>query len=153
MNGHDQKLKAPQGRSLGRLFSVEEANRAMVLVRRIVDDIITEYALLSDLHETIEAAQHTGRHGYGEAARERMVRAVERIQGFVGELDHVGVDLKDWTLGVVHFPCLAGGREVVLCWEAGERGVCHWHEVDSDCAERKTVESLPADEPVLAGRH
>ena len=151
MNGNARNLK-PAGNAprTDRLFSLSEANRSLVLVGRIVADIVEEYGMLTDLHETAEAAQRADRHGYTEAARDRMVQAVERIQDFVSELDQVGVDLKDWTLGVVHFPAMAGGREVVLCWEAGEAEVGFWHEVDSSCADRKGVESLPSDEPALA---
>jgi len=133
-------------RMTGRLFTVTQANRSLVLVRRIVNDITQQYTLLGDLQETIEAAQESGRYDQVSVSRNDLLRSVERIQDYVSELDDIGVDLEDWTLGVVHFPCLAGGREVVLCWQQGEDEVGFWHEVDSQFADRKSIDTLPAEQ-------
>ena len=53
------------------------------------------------------------------------------------------MELRDWSLGIVDFPCLAAGSEVRLCWRWGEGQVAHWHEVDEGFANRKPITSLP----------
>jgi len=151
MAGRDGNFQAAlTDRVTGRLFTVAQANRALVLVRRIVNDITDQYALLGDLQETIESAQESGKYDQVRVSRDGLLRSVERIQDYVGELDDVGVDLEDWTLGVVHFPCLAGGREVVLCWRQGEEEVGFWHEVDSQFADRKAIDTLPVNSRIHA---
>jgi hypothetical protein len=125
-----------------KLFTVDEANCALILVRRIVIDILDDYGRLTDLQETIESAQQSGEYDRAQRAQNQLVEAVERIQDYVEELDEVGVDLKDWTLGVVDFPSMADGREVALCWQAGESEVAHWHEVDQESC-RQPLETLP----------
>lgn len=126
-----------------RFFTLPEANRALVLVERIVADVLCEYLRLNDLQETIEAAQESGKYDTARAARDELVESVDRVHTHVDELEDVGADLKDWTLGVVDFPCIAGGREVALCWQAGEEGIRFWHDPDAGCAERKPLETLP----------
>jgi len=133
-------------RGCRRMFETADANRSLVLVARVVDDITAEYARMTDLQETIDAAQESARYDRARSARDELLAAVERIQGFVRELDDIGVDLADWTLGIVHFPCVAGGREVALCWQRGEAEVSFWHEADSDAEDRKPIETL-----VMAG--
>lgn len=130
-----------------RFFTVAEANRALVLVKKIVDDITEEYSRLTELHEMSEVSTDS-ESSLGNEVRQQLVNSVTRIQGYVQELDEIGVDLKDWTLGVVHFPCMADGREVALCWESGETKVLHWHESDSEFTDRKPIDTLPIDHPM-----
>jgi hypothetical protein len=125
-----------------RLFSVEEANRALVLVRRIVADIVREYARLTDLQETVDAA--FGASGGPIAAREELAATAERLRVCLEELEDVGVELKDFPRGIVDFPARFGGTPVYLCWRPGEPTVCHWHELGEGFAQRRSIATLPA---------
>ena len=124
-----------------RLFAAEQADRSLVLVERIVEDIIFEHARVADLQETIEAVG--SRHDRDiDALIGQMLGAIDSLQACLGELDCVGAYLCDWSAGVVDFPSLAGGREVRLCWRYGESHVSHWHEVDSGCAARQSLSGI-----------
>jgi hypothetical protein len=50
--------------------------------------------------------------------------------------------VKDLDTGLVDFPALHKGEEVLLCWQFGEDEVTHWHGVDEGFAGRKP---LPLD--------
>jgi len=154
MNQFDLSLSS-DGRhgDVRRYFTLEEANRAIVLVRRIVGDIVAHYGKLVDLQETIEEAQKTGLYERSESAQAKLVTTAEKIQGCAEELDALGVELRDWAMGAVDFPCIADGREVYLCWRHGEHEVAYWHEADAGAESRQSIESLPADDPVGAENH
>ena len=126
------------------LFTPDKANRALVLVRRIVADIISQSRRLDDLQETLEAMQQ-GRYGLSESTREEVIEAIDTIESYVRELNDVGADLRDWTLGLVDFPCLADGREVCLCWSPEDETIKHWHDAGNECSGRKPIEMLPVD--------
>ena len=126
-----------------RHFTVEQADRALVLVRRVVADIILEYQEMLDLNEVVEAAVGSGSEGEIDRCRKRLVQTVDRLQTCVEELCDVGVELRDWSLGVVDFPAIAGGREVYLCWQFGEPRVMFWHELSAGDGGRQSVETLP----------
>ncbi|MBS3734405.1 MAG: DUF2203 domain-containing protein [Phycisphaerae bacterium] len=144
----------PADASVRRWFTPQQADRALVLVRRVLADIVTLYRRLLDLQEAVEATEGAA-GGSAAAAREELIDTAERLHGCLAELDEIGVELKDWDRGVVDFPCRAGGREVRLCWRRGEPSVAHWHDVHPDsgtygrnCADdRHPLRTLPSHQP------
>ena len=139
------KVTGGEVRPAKRIFTVEEANRSLVLVRRVVGDVTSEYVRLLDLQEALEAAEESGAADQSESTRLELIRTAGRLRSYLEELDEIGVELKDWSLGVVDFPCLAGGRQVLLCWQHGEDEVAHWHELDVDFGGRQPIKTLPKD--------
>lgn len=122
-----------------RYFSPAEATRALVLVRKIVADVVGQYGRMIDLQEEMETAQGSGAGDRTESVQRELVDAARRLQGFATELDDVGVELKDWSLGIVDFPCLIDGREAYLCWRHGEARVEYWHEMCQDPSNRQPI--------------
>ncbi|HUT00879.1 MAG TPA: DUF2203 domain-containing protein [Phycisphaerae bacterium] len=139
-----QDAAEPAARSAPkRVFTVGEANRALVLVRRIVADVIQEYSRLLELQETLEAAEAHGAAEEYALAHAALTRSAEGLRACLAELDDVGVELKDWSLGAVDFPSTAGGRQVCLSWRYGQERVEHWHEMESSFASLQPLETLP----------
>ena len=125
-----------------RCFTLHDANRALVLVKRILADVTEDYARLVDLQEIIDAAQLGDIGRQARRAQEDILIVAERLQHCAEEIEQIGVELKDWSVGVVDFPCAAGGRLVHLCWRLGEPEVAYWHEVDAGFAERRPIHVL-----------
>ena len=120
-------------------FSLDEANRALPYVQRVVDDVVEVYGQIVDLRRRLEDL------GAGEEALElerQYELAMDRLGDLVDELHLVGVELKDFEKGLVDFPALHAGREVLLCWQRGESGVGYFHEIDAGYAERQSVTAL-----------
>lgn len=127
-----------------KFFTPEEADRALVLVRRIVRDVVTYYRQVLDCQEILEASQSRGSREQVEQAQKDTLRCIEKLQSCANELEEVGVELKDWSAGVVDFPAFAAGRQVHLCWQHGEECVHYWHESGCDCGTREELASLMA---------
>ncbi len=134
-----QREKQSQTGVVRRHFSLAEANRALVLVRKIVGDVVGQYGRMIDLQEEVESAPGAGANDRTESLQRELVESARRLQGFATELDDVGVELKDWSLGVVDFPCLIDGREAYLCWRHGETAVEYWHEMCQDPSNRQPI--------------
>lgn len=127
-----------------RIFTVEKANRALPLVRRIVADITAEHPRWRELVSRYELAAGGARSDLGESAEmialQREIDAVAAlITGYVAELEQVGVTLKGFEDGLVDFYGLHEGRVVCLCWREGEDSVAHWHEMDAGFAGRQPI--------------
>jgi len=135
-----------------RVFALAEANRAIVLVKRIVADIVAEYARLLDLQEALEVAEASGAQDRYEETRLALIRSAGRLRIYLAELDDVGVELKDWSLGVVDFPCIAGGKPVCLSWQPGQERIEQWHEVDTSFAHAQPIEALPVSKRYVSHR-
>ena len=142
MNRFDCEIDSDVSTLCERHFTAQEANAALVLVSRIAADVTAGYRRLMDLQEVLEAAQTARDRDRSDSTRRDLIRIVEKLQSCLQELDDVGVELKDWALGLVDFPCMASGREVVLCWQHGETGVAHWHELNEDCSNRQPLSAL-----------
>jgi hypothetical protein len=129
-----------------RYFTPSEANELLTEVRPLAESLV----------------EH--RQGMRVAA-ERRARLTARIAGNGGDLDpqepgeldeqfqreshaftqaaeqleRLGVLVKDLDTGLVDFPALRHGEEVLLCWQVGEDEVAHWHGLDEGFAGRKPL--------------
>jgi hypothetical protein len=117
------------------LWTVERANRALPLVRRIVDDLVRAHAEWRDIVErfTLASARNTAAVPDPEALRlqREAGRSAAEVDAFVRELAELGVECKSLDSGLVDFPSEREGRVVYLCWRQGEAQVTHWHETDA----------------------
>jgi hypothetical protein len=121
-----------------RLFTVEQANAALPLVRVIAQDLAD---LSSEVIERRQRIAHLrgGRNVNSndpyssELAQieEELERDAERLEGYVEELRDLGVEPKYGPEGLVDFPSLIDGRVVFLCWKIGEAEITCWHEIDA----------------------
>jgi len=132
-----------------KFFTVEQANATLPLVRAIVRDLTALAVDLRDRHERLrhapEGASISPEHEEELAqARAALDLDLERLRGYEEELAELGVELKDYLLGLIDFPALIEDRPVYLCWKAGEDAVTHWHELDAGFAGRRPIEAALA---------
>ena len=129
-----------------KLYTVQEANRTLPFVRRVVDDIVTTYAKWQATVREFELASAGVRADVPDeratALQTEAQRLAAEIAGFVRELEQLGVEFKGYDLGLVDFPSLMGDRTVYLCWRLGEPDVRFWHELDGGYAGRQPIEPL-----------
>lgn len=138
--------KPTQGK---KYFTVAEANAMLPLVRAIVRDISELARELDDRQERVERCRpdrdDVVSPAHAEEVREIMAeieRGHERMSEYVEELTRLGIELKDFRVGLIDFRCRAGNREVYLCWRLGEPEVGFWHELDAGFAGRQELMSL-----------
>jgi hypothetical protein len=122
-----------------KLFTVDEANRALPLVRLIVRDIVTTHARAADLHARLAVRLPAPQRQTIEHALEHQV---DRLNDLVDELKTVGCELKDYRSGLIDFIGKYAGREIHLCWKLGETCVDHWHELHTGFCDRQPVSKL-----------
>lgn len=127
-----------------RLFTIEQANRMLPLVRRIVEDIVQDYARWREQVGVLEVVA-AGRRGHAppdeaEKVEKDTQRLAADIERYVTELRELGVDFKGFDQGLVDFPAELDGRRVYLCWKLGEESVEHWHYIEAGFAGRQKLE-------------
>ena len=123
------------------IFTVEVAQRALPLVRRIVIDIVRQYHMLIDAQKAYQDLLRHGPSDALEAARDHRQTVTARLTELTDELDLIGCELKDYEIGLVDFPAVIDGREVYLCWKLGEETIDYWHDILEGAAGRR---ALPA---------
>jgi hypothetical protein len=132
-----------------RHFTPEEANGLLEQVRPIAESLVAHRRAF-----TVSAARRarlnariSGNGGDLDPQEpreldEQLEREAEAVVRAVEELEGLGVLVKDLDRGLVDFPALHEGEEVLLCWQVGEEEVAYWHGVDEGFAGRKP---LPLD--------
>lgn len=129
---------------MNRQFTVDEANRTLPLVRRIVEDVVRQHRVWREkiLELDLVASSSKSSEPHERAVRlEREVQALAReIDGYQRELDELGIQLKDRRLGLVDFPSDMNGRTVLLCWRLGEAEVQFWHDEDAGYSGRQPLQ-------------
>ncbi|HJQ30783.1 MAG TPA: DUF2203 domain-containing protein [Pyrinomonadaceae bacterium] len=124
-----------------KLFTVEEANELLPSVRGIVRRIQRAYARVSSAQEAAQAAA-TGaaQGGGGMPGGSGYVLALTALAEAAGQLEALGVQLKDYERGLIDFPAMREGRVVLLCWQMGEGDeVEWWHDLEAGFAGRQPL--------------
>lgn len=131
-----------------RLFTVEDANKTLPLVRAIVSDIVKQIQVVRELEQRLASIRALRRKPHGadlyseEVAQTEVECRQEKVvlDEYLGELNKLGVECKGPD-GQCDFPSLRDGREIYLCWKLGEPSVMYWHGVDSGFVGRQRLEN------------
>jgi hypothetical protein len=139
----DAAIRAGVNNAAARTFTVEQANRMLPLVRRIVRDIVDAHQTWSRAVQSYETAATWTRADSPSSQLATLEADVRRlaaeIEGYLVELRELGVDFKGFEQGLVDFPGERDGRVVCLCWKLDEDEVKFWHEVSDGYAGRQSL--------------
>ena len=127
-----------------RIFTLEEAERTLPLLRRILADLKREYEVWREALAQYEVLTGGTRAETGETvslieARMAVSESAGRIDGYLSEIAAIGCLFKGFEEGLVDFYALRDDRLVLLCWKYGEDHITHWHEVDSGFPGRQPI--------------
>jgi len=124
-------------------FTVDQANRTLPLVRKIVEDVVRQHRLWRETILELDLVASTASAGAPPQRASQLERdatlLARELDGYQRELEALGIQLKDRRLGLVDFPSEMGGRHVLLCWRLGEPEVQFWHEIDSGFGGRQPL--------------
>jgi hypothetical protein len=123
----------------GRHFTREEANALLPQLTTLLSQLRDAKDELTDTeaHEALSEAAPT--NGGGEEGRQVGVAFLE-VRRLLETVEQAGIVLRDIDRGLVDFPALLDGREIYLCWEAGEDEVAYWHELEGGYGGREPLE-------------
>ena len=129
-----------------RIFTPDEANAALSELRPLVEGMVDGKRALDEAQERRDdVAQRIAGNGGGippaelgalEAAVED---AAKTLAGTIGEIQALGVLVKDLDTGLVDFPGQRAGQDILLCWQLGEDEVAFWHGLEDGYAGRQPL--------------
>lgn len=150
---------SPDEYTPARIFTVEEANARLPLVRVIVSDLMKLAAELSERRDRLSQLSSKRPGGSSdvyqaevEQVEQELEKESERLADYLRELLELGVEPKSAVGGLVDFPAIIEGKLAYLCWRFDEPEILYWHELDAGFAGRQSlaVESVSGTGP--AGR-
>jgi hypothetical protein len=126
-----------------RLFTVEEANALLPVLRPLVERILENIRRLKLKSEIVIRQEQLDPEAPNLMDRLQrdgeIARLIGQLKGCVEEIHSHGCMCKGVEQGLVDFPCLLGSEVVFLCWQFGEPTVSHWHRVDDGFAGRRPL--------------
>jgi hypothetical protein len=130
-----------------RHFTPAEANEELREIRPLAEQLVAHRREQRRLEgeRTELAAKIAGNGGGLEAQAVAELEHAERrerveIARCVNDIHNRGAIVKDLDLGLVDFPAVREGEEVLLCWRLGEDEVAHWHGLEEGFAGRKPLD-------------
>jgi hypothetical protein len=124
-----------------KVFSVEEANALLPTARHILQSVRRAHRRLLAYREAAQkASEGAEQGGGGMPGGSKYVQVLTELASRTGELEALGIQLKDYERGLIDFPSLRDGRVILLCWQLGEGDeVEWWHDVDAGFAGRQPL--------------
>lgn len=113
---------------MGKTFTLQEANRALVFVAPVLKEVQTIWSALMGFQATEDGTSET------------VIRnKVARLKTCNDELAQVGCLIKDPVEGILDFPSFYKNQPVFLCWKLGEEQIEFWHTLSENIQARHPV--------------
>jgi hypothetical protein len=124
-----------------KLFTIEEANSLLPSVRPIVKSIQRSHRRLISFQKTAKHAAEGAENGGGGMTQGPLyANLLIELSLSTGQLESLGVQLKDYSQGLIDFPSMREGRVVLLCWKADEGDQLEWwHDLETGFGGRQPL--------------
>lgn len=123
-----------------KLFTLTEANELLPGVSANLKTIQKLYAKIDTFRDAARSAALASEFGGGMKGGSQYVKALYDIGKITTELYELGIQLKDYSRGLIDFPSMRDGRVVLLCWQLGEdEKIEWWHEIEAGFAGRQPL--------------
>ena len=131
-----------------RYFTIEQARAALPTVERSIRDACSAKSKYDEadnwLQSLTQRIMFTGGMTVDTSVAEDWKNQRDSngrtLKAAMEKLEEIGVQVKDLEVGLVDFPTLFRGEEVLLCWRMDEEDIEHWHGVHEGFAGRKVID-------------
>jgi hypothetical protein len=131
-----------------RTFTLDEAQSLVPVLESLLRTAMQAKSLMDEVDAEMQELHHRLFLSGGmfldmlPLARRKAekTRAEQRAKDAIAEIDSIGVQVKDLSIGLLDFPCEVEGQKILLCWKLGEKSITHWHGVAEGFAGRKPID-------------
>jgi hypothetical protein len=124
---------------MNKYFTVEEANALLPELRVMLGQAKQERQKLLHLSSHLAGAKEGHLFDYGSPAGPAYIEVLDTFYRVAGDIEVLGVVVKDFEQGLCDFPHLRDGEMVYLCWKLDEDSIKWWHEVDAGYQGRQPI--------------
>ena len=129
-----------------RILSLEEANKMLPLLEKIVRDIMKTWEEIIHKRTELECLEKNPDQNAQDVQEEAqelksdLNRLIDRINSYIREVEQLGCFVEEFKRGIINFPSLYHGRKVFLCWGLEDENVGYWHELDESYNDRIRIQ-------------
>ncbi|MBM3181904.1 MAG: DUF2203 family protein [Chloroflexi bacterium] len=121
-------------------YTPKEANDALNIVRPMLEEMM-EIGKKIRAHqpELWELVQRSAGNG-GNPKLSKLLTEFDHLDFLLHQIQDMGIEVKDLSIGLIDFVALRDGREVYLCWKCGEDRIQFWHEIETGFSGRQLID-------------
>jgi hypothetical protein len=112
-----------------RVFTLEEATALLPQLTELLTALRDAQRVAMDLGGA--SARHTVSSNGSAAAAVTASAPMLEVERLGGEIEGLGVILRDPETGLVDFASVREGEQIYLCWRLGEERIGHFHPRDT----------------------
>ncbi len=121
-------------------YAPKEANESLTILSPMVGELIQITERIRAHQPEMWAVAQTSAGNGGNPALSKILPDFDRLDYLLHQIQDMGIEVKDLTIGLVDFPSLHEDRVVYLCWKYGEERVEFWHELEMGLAGRRKID-------------
>ena len=114
-----------------KIFTIDDANKMLPLVRPIVEDILKAGNIMKEMSRETMTGDHAA----------KLEVRITQLKTYLQELEDLGCSYKDWDFksGIVDFPGEIDGESILYCWKSDEETISHYHFSSETFDDRKPI--------------
>lgn len=121
-------------------YTLNEANETLNLIRPMLEEMMEIAAKVRENQpELWELVRKSAGNG-GNPRLSKLLVEFDHLDAMYHQVQDMGIEIKDLTIGLIDFTALHDGREVYLCWKYGEGEIQFWHEIEAGFAGRQIID-------------
>lgn len=135
-----------------RAIMQSEANDMLIIVRPIAQEVVDNWQsllmLITQVNEilkrlqigTVKGEEIEGLQALVATYRVKADKINQKICVNIDELEALGCAIENYTEGIVDFPSVLNGREIMLCWKITDERVDYYHNKNETFKDRRAIE-------------
>src|SRR6476469_2257899 len=136
-------------------FTLDEAHALLPVLRSLIKRAMDDKGVIEAVEKELLDLKHRILLSGGllvdvpVVARRRAARdkAFQDIKDTLAEIGAIGVQVKEFDIGLLDFPGAVDDEIVLLCWKYGEEKIEYWHGIEEGFKGRKHI-----DERIMRGK-
>ncbi len=129
-------------RTMAKYYTIEEANAALPRLVPLITSLMATQERILAMRPHVQDVVAKSEANSGSATASRLYLQFIHFEAVLEKIREMGVEVKDVSIGLCDFVALHQGRDIYLCWHAGEAEVLWWHELHTGFAGRRHVDEL-----------
>lgn len=126
----------------GKIYTIDEVNKILPLVRPIVTDLVAQYNNLSTALKVYDSVKSDGIAERIEISSVEVAKEVDALQLLIKEVESLGGTVKDYEQGGIDFYGEVDGKIIYFCWLLSDANITMYHDVEQGFSSRRCVPTL-----------
>jgi hypothetical protein len=126
--------------AMPKYYTLKEANETLDIVRPMLKEMMEIGEKIRARQPELWAMVQKSAGNGGNPELSKLLIEFDHLDALLHQIQDMGIEVKDLTIGLIDFVGLKDGREIYLCWKYGEGEIQFWHEIEAGFAGRQLID-------------